>query len=220
MYIQRRQHKAPQGRAAASTPTAPQHDKGLARSIAVVLVTRNHAAIARQQLQKWRAALPALSVRWHVLDLGSTDHTVASLAAERARITLQPGGRADMMTALDRALPSLDADVALVVDVAAEPIDRIDELVTRVVEGAPLAVPAQRRPGIAAISVPAWKKRRFSGFFDLFDWSVQHGFPAELHTDTPGLGDDEVAAVGLLVDRRKRRWLLELAWQARRSLQR
>lgn len=219
VYIQRKHQKAPQAPSRPARVSDPKSNitrAEAAQTLAVVLVTRNDEDLIRPVAAKWREEFGALSTRWYAVDLGSTDATVAALQGMPVKLSLHPGGRAEMMQTLDLALDAIDNDAVLLVDVRATHCPDAAKLVAKVHQGAPLAVPAVRRPGIAVVSMSHWRKRRFSGFFDLFEWAVQGGTPAEVAVPGGELGQQEVACVGLLVDRRKRRWIRELIYQLRR----
>jgi hypothetical protein len=182
----------------------------------VALFTRNHGAIAASQVARWREILPSLAMRWLVVDLGSTDDTYSSLSGARTDMLSVPGGRAAMMSTLDRAMRSCHGDIVVFVDAAGEPIENISPLIQRVQAGAPIAVPKVRRPAVAVVSRKAWARRGFADYFDLWGWAVEHGEPAEVEVAQPGLAEAEVGSLATVIDRRKRRWLAELVWHLRR----
>lgn len=219
VYIQRRHKAQPQ---TATRPALADTAAGgwttanptIARTTAVFIIGCNCESTVAERVAGWRATITSLGARWRMLDLGSTDGTYAAVAELRLDVLAIPGGRVRMMQTLDRAMESVDTDSVLFVDVAAEPHALARELLLRIDEGAALALPKVRRPGVVAVARGAWRDRPFVGSYDLLDWADGAGSTALLPTDGDGLPENSRAALGLVIDRRRRRHARRAAWRA------
>jgi hypothetical protein len=127
-----------------------------ASSTAVVLVTRNHAGIVKDRLRAWQGLLEAIDTRWFVLDLGSTDESVAEAEAAHVQVLRRPGGLVRALATVDVAVRLAGADVVLIIEAAAEPHPSIIELAGVVRAGHVAAVAPERHPVALAVSSQAW----------------------------------------------------------------
>jgi hypothetical protein len=139
------------------------------------LATRNHAATVRSSLQGWRAALPQAEVQWWLLDLGSTDDTVALVEDESwLRIVHHAGGLVRPLAALAHVLRETSAEIVVLADADAPPSDVVNTLVQAVRSGPALASAPQRYPALLAVSRPQWLREAVSPE-SLAPWARAHG---------------------------------------------
>lgn len=100
------------------------------RSVTVALAARNHAAVIGPTLQNWRAAVNDVDVRFCVVDLGSTDETVAQVQDVAGLALLHcPGGLADPPRVLAVLARGIDADMVVVADGDCQPAAELLALV-------------------------------------------------------------------------------------------
>ena len=225
VYIQRRHKPPPQGAAkrpqggpALAAARASGTDSKPRRSLAVVIITRNAEAVIAERIKAWRDEQPGLGTQWLVLDLGSTDGTLAALESLRVQLVSMPGGRVRLLEAMDRAMAANDADVVLFADALALPSSVGDDLVDRANRGAALAVAGGERTGILTVPRAAWQQGGFAGSFDLLHWARDKGWVAELGGADADLGDVAGTCLPLAVRRAPRRPLAMAAWRMRRWL--
>jgi len=183
----------------------------------VVVITRNHADSLGRRVDQLRRQVTAVDTRWWILDLGSVDDSVAIAVARRATAISVPGGRVRPLASLDVAMARCGGDVVLFVDADCMDLGPLSALIRQVRDGADLAGPTARRPGMVAVSRDAWQKRSFAGNFDLFQWA-QVGGAAGTDEAGGGLPDASDGLLPLALDNRRRRPVLQAAWHLRERL--
>jgi hypothetical protein len=153
-----RRRRDAHGPAQIAPPLEPLRVAGRAQasSTAVVLVTRNHAGIVKDRLRAWQRLLEAIDTRWFVLDLGSTDDSVAEAEAAHVQVLRRPGGLVRALATVDVAVRLAGADVVLIIEAAAEPHPSIIELAGVVRAGHVAAVAPERHPVALAVASQAW----------------------------------------------------------------
>ncbi len=143
--------------------------------VTVALVSRNHQGLVANALQQWRQVLGGTDVRWALLDLGSTDDSVAEVEDfPGIRLVLRPGGLVEPAATLQAALQQLTGDTLAVVDVQALPDPLLAEMIRQVQGGAALVVAPQQRPAMLAVSRTTWEKTG-SQVPNWQAWAEQHG---------------------------------------------
>lgn len=153
--------------------SAPTHAHG---GVVIALVTRNDQARVATALAAWRKKLPEPDLRWAVVDLGSTDDTVATIEdVPGIKVILQPGGLVDPAATVCAALRQITADSLLLIDVRAEPDSVAEALLRALRAGAALAIAPRVHPTLIAVARHAWVR---DGERDVRDWSAwarRHG---------------------------------------------
>ncbi|MCO4764010.1 MAG: hypothetical protein KC502_21025 [Myxococcales bacterium] len=147
---------------------------------AIVLISRNHAEAIPGRIAAWRDVMPKAAGRVSLLDLGSTDGSWA--AAEQARIpgTVVRGGLADPMATLEAAVLSADAERVLLVDLATPATELGADLLAALDDGADVALPAGRSPGLIALSTKAVLGHPLSDAMDIDAWVDTNGLQLAL----------------------------------------
>lgn len=142
---------------------------------AVVLVSRNHGNGLAQRLQQWKNAVSGVDTRWLLLDLGSTDDSVAQAEALNLKILHRPGGLVDPLATLDWALQQITCELVLVADAQFAPPAQVSLLFTALRAGSTLSLTPSDRPSLAALSRKAWQTKGFIGHRDLQTWAQASG---------------------------------------------
>lgn len=165
--------------------------------VTVALVSRNHQGLVAKALQQWRQVLGGTDVRWALIDLGSTDDSVAEVEDfPGIRLVLRPGGLVEPAATLQAALQQLTGDTLAVVDVQALPDPLLGDLIRQVQSGSALAVAPQQRPAMLAVSRTAWEKLGGVQVRDWQAWAQQNGGLQRLGGERgPELGASLVAAL-------------------------
>lgn len=219
-----RRHRDVEAPATASIAATDEHL--VASSVAVALVSRNHAGQLTDAFATWRRRVDGIDVRWFLLDLGSTDASAAEAEACRARVLVREGGLVEPMAALDLLLRSCDADLVVVADAGAVPGVALDDALAAAKSGvAAVALPAGA-PTIVVLRRQAWQAHAFSTADGLAAWAAAAG-SADGAAGPSGAGLQRVGVGGVpvpngfvaralgTVDRRKRtrlrRWLGQVA---------
>jgi len=128
-------------------------------SCAVFLVSRNHAPRIGAALQTWKQVIDSVDVRWWMLDLGSTDDSVALADAAHVPVLYRPGGLAQPFASLDAAVRAARADIVVVLDADAQPSQQLAAVLPAVRRGAHVAAAPARHPVALAISTANWTGR-------------------------------------------------------------
>jgi hypothetical protein len=147
----------------------------VAASVAVVLVTRNHAGRVGDAFAVWRERLDAVDLRWFALDLGSVDATAAEAEAARASLVVHAGGLAAPMQALDALLRTVTADVVVLADAGAVPGAWLPDVIAQVRAGRAVVAAPAGSPMVVAIRRQAWRERPFGAAVDLNGWRALDG---------------------------------------------
>lgn len=196
-------HHRPADSVSSAPAVALDSPSARAIGVCVVLVTRNHAPVIAARLGAWRQAVPDVDVRMAVLDLGSTDDTVAAVE-EDSKVTLAscPGGLADPLRALAVAVRAVPSDIAVLVEAGHPPGPRGVALVqaARAGQAPPWLVAAEE----GVVAVPAGSLRKVAGPPpSLSQWAGEAAVPAPPSLDRPA--DWRHGFVAALLGRRQRR---------------
>ena len=140
-------------------------------SCAVFLVSRNHAPRVGPALQAWKQIIDSVDVRWWLLDLGSTDESVAFAEAAHVPVLFRPGGLAQPMASLDAILRAARADIVVLLDADAQPSQQLAGVLTAVRRGARVAAAPARHPVALAIATADWPT---TGARDAAAWLHAH----------------------------------------------
>ncbi len=199
-------HHRPADSSSSAPAVALDTPSGRAVGVALVLVARNHGPVIAARLAAWRQVVPEVDVRLAVLDLGSTDDTVATVE-EDAAVTVAscPGGLADPLVALAVAVRALPADVAVLVQADHPPGPRGVALVQAARTGGVTAWQAIVDEGVLVVPAAALRKVVLPQT-SLAQWAREAGVaaPAALHESSHWRRGFVVALLGRAPRRRDR----------------
>ncbi len=190
----------------------------LRAALSLVVVTCNDSALVGRRLDQLCQQVTAIDTRWWVLDLGSVDDSIAVAQQRRAGVVAVPGGRVRPLEALDKAMEGCGGDLVVFVDAGCADVSSIPKLVAHVRQGAWLAGPDSRRPGLVVVSREAWQKQAFAGSFDLRQWAQPGVRGAAPQIAGGALEEGVEGLIPLALDNRRRRPALKAAWQIREHL--
>ncbi|MSQ82422.1 MAG: hypothetical protein EXR77_05815 [Myxococcales bacterium] len=157
------------------SPTAPIAVRAAeppSSGVALVLIARNDAAVLQSRLQAWRTAVPNVDVRLAVLDVGSTDDSVAQ-AQEDSSVTVVccAGGLAEPLLALRTLLRATTADVVVVVQAQLAPSERAIAMVKAARAAQPTQWQACAEVAVAIIPAKALRRAGVASATTLEQWA-------------------------------------------------
>ena len=162
----------------------------------VVLCTRNHEAVVVERIAAWRARLPSLRSRVAVLDLGSTDQTVARARGAGADVHSVEGGRVNPLATLDEAIGVFDEPIVIFADASVDPPAAITVLLDAVHDGRSARVHQRSAGAVFVCRRAAWRGQPFAAHAGLLDWAARAAGDPIVGRCTPVF--DDAFEVGLV----------------------